>query len=556
MKRGGIYILLLSGVIFLFLNQCSGGNNPTGDGGVSERVEKSDSTSCQFSSECSCDQYCRGNVCREIVCRTSSDCRCGWKCVAGKCYDPKDAPCQSDKDCDQDPLLWKCDNGQCVNGGCRSDSECTDPKKPICNLKTHQCEAKRCTSNQDCPNPLKPICDKNTGECKPDDGTPLGGDCSQKRCKLGLFCYSEGNKKICRQACKPPQDNRCPAGTVCIETPTIQADGLCLPPGDGLKEGEDCSGGKKCQRHLKCAFGEDGERCRLKCTSDDHCDNLTQSCQKVRKVKLCMPLPSPCGFGRSCPGEDEGWEICLGGQCKLLLCPDDYKCPPTHKCNPNGRCIPRECPKDPCEKFYICKNNRCVKTNEGEVCGQNTKIPPDKCGKEEGLICAKARYVSACLRKCTTGTCPANFVCTLNADKQRVCLEKCDINNKKCSYPGYTCMMVKNHNPPGYYCVPSGQPIGQGLLQECSATKKCLPDLQCFMGYNARVGYCTKPCTTTADCENKPNAVCVNYFSFGRKCYIKCPTASFRPCTFGTAGRGYCSYATSYPQRTYICRPN
>lgn len=555
-------MLLCVGMIAPFA--CSGGDSNNNNNAAEQSTTKDASPvdkegACEFSSNCACNETCENGACTEIKCTSSSECRCSWKCVKGTCYDPAKAPCTADEDCTADEKLWKCnvDSGECIDGGCRKNEDCTDSKLPVCNTSTNKCEKKKCKDNLDCPDSTKPICDTDSGDCKEDTGAELGADCSSNGCKLKYRCYEEDGKKLCRKPCSPSgASSQCNDKNVCIRvTGVANTDGLCLPPGEGEILGANCEGGKKCQRPLTCAFTGTDEKCCKNCQSDTDCSR-TESCQQYGEatdgVKLCLPKASPCGPGRSCPGENDGYQLCSNGQCKLLLCPKQRSCGPTEKCLPTGKCTERKCPTDKCDPLYECKNGQCVETNEGRSCGQGTNIPTDQCGS--GLICARVGYVYSCVRPCggSNAQCPADMTCQTNRDNKQICMQVCPAP-KACKYKAYACVNLKKA-PAGNYCVPAGQPTGGDEYEKCSQSSPCLPDLTCFRGTgSAPNGYCVRRCTTDANCSGTSvSSICYTYFST-RGCFAKC--SSSRTCSLSsTLGiRASCSYGGSSSR--YYCRP-
>jgi len=552
------FSFLMVGLISVLSMQyaCTGGTDGNDAGNTPEATNTDKGApGCQRHSECKISEICNRTEgkCSEIKCNNNNDCRGGWKCVKDKCYDPAKAPCQADTDC-TDSKLWKCDtsSGKCEDGGCRKDEDCKEPKLPTCDTTTNKCKKKACRTDGDCnEDPNKPICDKNTGVCGTDQGLGLGEDCSTKVCLRELQCVDDDGKKVCTKACDPYESsNKCRTGKVCIRQGNTTK-GLCLSPGTGLKEGEDCGSGKTCQKHLRCAFDGAKELCRRPCIEDKNCDELSERCVTYGSDKLCMPKPQPCGPGRSCPGEAAGSQVCNQGQCEIVLCPKQRKCPPEAKCKPSGRCIPRQCPTDKCDPLFKCSNGRCVRTNEGSRCGPGQAIKADECGN--GLICTRIGYLYACAKPCTSGGCETGFTCKTNADNKQVCMQGCDISNqqKKCKYPNYFCMNMKRA-PKGSHCVPVGQPTGKDIMEKCDASNACLPDLQCYRGFSARTGYCVlRGCKSNADCGGVQGAVCATYYDLGKACYYKCPNQTFGTCSFnGVNGR--CYRQSGNP---YICRP-
>ena len=546
MKNLFHYVTLLGVFGFIFFDiACTSPSSQKNDGGTQDKVQQTEKE-CTLASQCLCSQICTENACEEIKCQKTMDCRCNWKCVNGRCYDPVKAPCEANSDCTEGNL-WKCDNGKCIDGGCRKDSDCKDtPKTSHCNIQTHTCEKEKCIKNGDCLDESLPLCDTKTGDCKADDGIEKNGDCSKKQCKLKLVCHDQDGKKVCRSQCKPFDTSViCEPPLECIKTSDSAMGGLCLELGKGLKEGEDCSDGKQCQQHLRCAFFAGKEICRRLCLTTDNCLNSKEECRSYQTEKLCLPPLEPCGPGRSCQGAIEGWENCENNQCKLLLCPTQRACPGTHKCNKNGRCIPRNCPTDKCPTFHECKNNRCIRTNEGFRCGIDQKIAADKCG--DGLVCTNVGYITACARSCDNKSCPTDFECQTNQNNKKICLQKCLSNN--CKYSDYFCYQLKR-KPQGRFCVPVGQPTGKDLLETCDTQKTCLPDLHCYRGYNSKQGYCSIACTQQSDCAGLSNAVCANYYD-GQKCYYKC--SSYGTCMINGTVKGRCSKSRD---GHYICRPS
>lgn len=504
---------------------------------------------CTFPSDCpTAAQTCKESKCVDIVCADDTDCRSGWVCRTEKCYDPAKAPCRDDKDCNREPSKWKCDNGACVDGGCRKDEDCTeDPKKPTCDTTKNECVEKKCASDGDCPDASNPICNKETGACGPDTGAKEGEECSDtKPCLRSLVCYEDGGKKACRKSCDKASPSDCKAGLICLDVQGASAKSLCLDPGPGAKAGEDCSGGKACQRPLQCIFTGVDTSCRKGCILDDDCDSSEKCVEHKDGKKMCRPAPPPCGPGRSCPGEEKGWQRCANGSCQLLLCPSEFTCPPTDKCSAEGECIPLKCPQETCPDLYTCSNGACVRTNEGERCGQGENVPIDGCGTD--LTCARVGFVSSCVRSCDTATCPSGFNCETNTDGKKICIQPCTSGNTKCNYPSYLCAQLKR-KPSGSFCAPAGQPSGADILEKCDTATQCLPDLSCYQNSRGQ-GYCTLPCKTTADCGGVQNAACLTY-SGQKQCYYKCPSNTFATCTVNSVP-GYC-YRTT--EGTYHCRP-
>ncbi|MDD9940396.1 MAG: hypothetical protein OXU20_04940 [Myxococcales bacterium] len=72
---------------------------------------------CESDDECVSAQtpYCVDRACRQ--CREDDNCGEGLKCIQGLC----EAPCVRDEQC---PLLYSCDDGECVETGCKSKREC------------------------------------------------------------------------------------------------------------------------------------------------------------------------------------------------------------------------------------------------------------------------------------------------------------------------------------------------------------------------------------------------------------------------------------------------
>lgn len=506
---------------------------------------------CTYPSDCDKSETCQEGKCVAIKCATDSDCRGGLVCRDTICYEKDKAPCQSDDECTTDPKKWKCEKGTCIDGGCRNSSDCEDPALPVCNTQTNKCEKKKCSSDSDCVDASKPICDKNSGECTPDTGAKAGETCDDNTpCLRTLNCYEDLGKQTCRVRCTPGSaSNKCPKDTICLSVSIGNSPGLCLDPGPGKKEGEDCSGGSDCQRPLRCIYNSKGVTCQRPCASNDECTQSGETCQDHRnKTKMCMPAPDPCGPGRSCKGEDAGWQQCLNGSCKQLFCPDDFSCQPNQKCDKYGKCVDLKCPNEACPDLYKCNSSgKCIRTNESEKCGQGEKIGAKDCG--DGLVCARSGYVYSCVRSCTSNSdCSSDMECVTNIDKQQICVQKCP-SSGKCKYPGHFCVNLPR-TPQGNYCVPAGQPTGQDIHQPCTNSNPCLPDLQCFQNFRGTKGYCVKPCQTQADCVNS-SSLCANYSSgIGKGCYYKCPSSG--SCSVGNTA-GYCSYVSS---GTYICRPS
>lgn len=99
---------------------------------------------CSSDAECMSQQtpFCVEERC--VQCDQDSSCPgAGSRCVDGACL----APCEVDENC---PLLHACEDGECVEVGCRSDRECVFlDDDPLAVCRDGECDVP-CTQDTDC----------------------------------------------------------------------------------------------------------------------------------------------------------------------------------------------------------------------------------------------------------------------------------------------------------------------------------------------------------------------------------------------------------------------
>lgn len=139
---------------------------------------------CTASAECSSllTPFCSNGVCSE--CAEHADCPGeSDKCIGGECQ----APCTLNEHC---PLLSECQNGQCVDVGCKTDKECyflLGDTRATC--KAGECVVP-CASNQEC---------ADFQACQDGECTFVGCDTDEEcRIYLGLEDEVGQVKAVCK----------------------------------------------------------------------------------------------------------------------------------------------------------------------------------------------------------------------------------------------------------------------------------------------------------------------------------------------------------------------
>ena len=210
-----------------------------------------------------------------------------------------------------------------------------------------------CEGNDDCPDSAAPFCEPASGECVPCEGTddpdmacasldpsrPVCVESSCVQCTAEVSSACTGDTPVCDDA-----TNTCVAATQC------QTDSQC--------SGYDCNNG----------------RCRVACTSNQHCDNATHRCDY--STNKCVAA-AQCTTAAQCSGF-----ACDNGRCRAgclydndhcnagFACTGGFKCVQGTACTNNGPCGVYDCDNGACRQ--ACDgNNDCA---NGAACdlGSNT----------------------------------------------------------------------------------------------------------------------------------------------------------------------------------------
>lgn len=122
----------------------------------------------------------------------------------------------------------------------------------------------------------------------------------------------------------------------------------------------------------------------------------------------CKPNYPNCNGDTDCPGNAEGKEWCVNGQCQQCR-PGGNDCGPGKKCNA-GRCeaIPGFCTRPTDCPSGLCEKNKCVSCKEDKQCPGGTRCSSGRCEADTRKAC-KSGDDCAETEDCIAGRCtPAN----------------------------------------------------------------------------------------------------------------------------------------------------
>lgn len=360
-------------------------------------------------------------------------------------------------------------NNVCIPG-CLTNTDCTVPTSPICDLVSHQCVA--CNGDfgtlatHACYQASNPACLPN-GDCVPCDADTgcAGGQVCNLTTNTCVECNTTADctgVEVCSPTgtCEPPctTDNDCGGTTpvcvfppgVCVEcTPTNTTncptnEPKCDPTNNtcvGCNSGADCPADKPvCDPATKT--------CTATCTASSQCPGDAPICNPATKV--CVE----CTTNADCPANEP---ICnpATGQCgttctESVQCPGDKPiCNPTTKtcveCTSNANCVaPEVCDTTtgncgPCTTSAQCPGDAPIcdpATKKCVECTSNANCtPPEVCDTTTGN----------CTTECTTSAqCPGDTpVCDPATKKCVDCVSNsdcpsgqiCNQSTKKCETP-------------------------------------------------------------------------------------------------------------------------
>lgn len=118
----------------------------------------------------------------------------------------------------------------------------------------------------------------------------------------------------------------------------------------------------------------------------------------------CKPKYPNCEGDTDCPGNAQGKEWCVNGQCQQCR-PDGKDCGPGNACV-GGRCqaIPGYCGKPGDCPSGVCQNNRCVACKDDSGCPAGGRCSAGKCEADSRKIC-KSPDDCAETEDCVNGRC-------------------------------------------------------------------------------------------------------------------------------------------------------
>mgnify|MGYP000026182885 CR=1 FL=1 len=373
---------------------------------------------------------------------TAKACPSGQTCQDAKCQVPAQG-CQKETDC-RDPKTPVCDTASKKCVGCIKDSDCPEPGKPACRQNTCQTRNAKCSKPQDCEATEfcfnSERCIKKVGTCK----TP--GDCENSE-----HCIQAGSTSICVPKCDPTQNKsesdlsnpQCWGGYgLCYSvSDTDPKDGACFPPQKKIRnKGENCNDEANpdkpsyhlCKAGLKC----DGKtnKCVGGCKTNADCkDPKKPRCDQGSCV--AKNPPTGCSSDKDC--SDAKRPKCLVSSKKCVECLQNTDCKDAQRptCQQNI-CQPKSTGSGKCQSKSDCKS--------GEFCFDSEQCLP-------AIKVCKAQKDCKTVEYC------------MQAGNRDICLPKCDptknvsksnLSNPSC-WKGYgSCYSVSDTDPKDGACYP------------------------------------------------------------------------------------------------------
>lgn len=238
-------------------------------------------------------------------------------------------------------------------------------------------------------------------------------DCAAcQTCQDGICVdLCPGKKCVNNTCCDCETQADCPTGFICTGCNCLCPSGKVNDLGQCVQ----CLGNTDCGPCGECINGN----CVSKCPGGFVCDNNECVCPPGTEydpvTKTCKPLG--CTSDANC----KECEICVGGQCQPIVCPEGYTCL-------NGECV------------EACKDVTC---NNGADCGEN-------CG------CLNGKCVPCSTLNCLTGECSQALGCECNNNKCEPidnCGQYCD-GTTPCLDPNCTCYNNECVNCKNFPCNP------------------------------------------------------------------------------------------------------
>ncbi len=464
---------------------------------------------------------------------------CG-DCPNGQLCDVNKKKCVKPSTCVACQTSAECDNAElCVDGCCKSTgtvsesdsseatvtdasvtSETPDSTEIVVSPESSE-EASTCSTNTDCTDPSKPVCDSAQGLCVAcsQKSDCVQGDCVQGKCvkaidkcqgvtcPKGESCTPSTGK--CAASCPT---NPCSGGLCC------NAKGQCVTCGTKLVC-EACTEHSECGSKARCAGLGGGKKTCIPVCPNDKCPPYF-SCLSLGATlgKLCVP-DGECKAVDRCKGVTcSGSQKCCPGTGVCSLCCSDSECSAGLKCLQVGSV--KQCSSDPKACKPACQT--------GEVCDTKTGKCQSHCSttgcSDKSKLCDTSS--GACVNKdCRSNwTCPTGTVCnssTGQCGQETDCRKKaslcsgrsccsqstgkcvtdcrqcvgCSVSGQVCNQATGVCSVpVCNMKSP---CTSRSQCCGGKCELSVSRLKllcRCKRDSDCGAGYRCKRGFLNKYC--------------------------------------------------------------
>ncbi len=366
---------------------------------------------CEFNTDCAgTTPVCNttSHMCQ--ACATNADCvgnPSGPACVtsgmkAGSCV-----VCQSDSDCTS-PGAPKCDviANTCV--ACLSSGDCKAPT-PVCNTTSNLCVG--CASNADCTT-AAPVCDTASQTCKPCQNDYAASNPGPDSCPTAALpaCQPTGAPLAgqCGQ-CSSINNTACSMSTT---TPIcVTGSATC-----GCTKDSDCNPDSYCDTS-KAASGTCTTGCRVTDGGVDNCATGEYCTQTNGSIGTCMS--EPCNSNGDCKAPTPVCDT-LGQPQVCVQCINDSDCPMA-----NG--MPQVCDgKNHCVQCTSMNSKNCSASSTGSAClGNETcgcAMDSDCGGPTSDRICdMSSGTCGAGCRGMGGNGCPSPMVCSSKTSAAGVC---------------------------------------------------------------------------------------------------------------------------------------
>lgn len=166
------------------------------------------------------------------------------------------------------------------------------------------------------------------------------------------------------------------------------------------------------------------------------------------------------------------------------------------------------------------QTNAALPSGYGRYCETNAE-----CGDVAGTQC----IFNECIKRCSNdATCSSGTVCGGN-NGTFGCFQQC--SNSPCLNSGACAPAPSGPAEGQFICYPK---IPASLGGKCSTSGDCRSELSCMKNSTHPEGYCSKACTTNADCYNGFDACIVVAGTTSGICMPKCAPSGAGMCREGT----------------------